>query len=95
MMIAQALAVQGIDSRMLFEKARIPYQSTVDPGSRIENSKITILFQLAITENQNPDFGLTVINYFMPAIFMPWVIHCLPAIACMKSASALCVSSAY
>lgn len=67
--IAQALEMQDISSRMLFEKAGIPYRSTVDPTYRIGARKITALFQLAVKATKDPSFGLKVASFVHPASF--------------------------
>jgi AraC-like DNA-binding protein len=67
--IAMALEMEGVNSRELFEKAGIPYQSTADPSHRIESRKITRLFKLAVEATGNPCFGLKPIVYMHPATF--------------------------
>ena len=64
--MAQALDMEGIDSRSLFEKAGIPYQSASDPTCRIETHKTTKLYQMALEATQNPAFGLKVASYMLP-----------------------------
>jgi AraC-like DNA-binding protein len=67
--IAQALEIEGIESRELFEKAGIPYLSTTDPGMRIETRKISTLFRYAVEATQNPSFGLKLSTHVHPGTF--------------------------
>lgn len=65
--MAQALEMEDIDSKGLFEKAGIPYQSMTNPTCRIETRKTSKLFQLALEATQNPAFGIKVANYIQPS----------------------------
>jgi len=67
--IAQALEAQGVKSRPLFERADIPYPSTVDPSDRIESRKVSLLFRIAVEETNDPSFGLKLVPYLHVANF--------------------------
>lgn len=67
--IAMALEMEGVNSRTLFEKAGIPYQTTADPSYRVEFRKFNRLFQLAVEATGNPCFGLKAAVYMQPASF--------------------------
>tara|TARA_R110002096_G_C14599454_1_gene722585 strand:- start:1005 stop:2072 length:1068 start_codon:yes stop_codon:yes gene_type:complete len=58
--MAQALESEGLDSQLLFEKSDIPYQTSVDPSSRLKTRKASRLYRLAVEASGNPSFGLKV-----------------------------------
>jgi len=67
--IVQALELEGVESRSLFEVAGVPYQATTDPTMRIETRKITHLFKLAVEATSNPAFGLKASQRAHPGTF--------------------------
>lgn len=64
--LAQALELEGVNSRALFEKVGVPYQTAADPASRIETSKASELYQLAVQATGNPAIGLRVALHLLP-----------------------------
>jgi AraC-like DNA-binding protein len=65
--IAHALEARGIKSQALFEKADIPYPSTVEPTYRVESHKASALLELAVEVTKDPAFGLKLVPYLHAA----------------------------
>ncbi len=67
--VAYALEARGIKSRVLYEKAGIPYLSVAGRPDRIETGKISTLMRLAVEATRDPCFGLKLVPYLHAASF--------------------------
>ncbi len=64
--MAQALEMEGLDSKSLFREAGVPYQFSADPACRIETRQASALYRLAVEITGNPAFGIKVAHYMQP-----------------------------
>ncbi|MGP0094066.1 MAG: AraC family transcriptional regulator [Xanthobacteraceae bacterium] len=67
--VAEMLAAEGLDVRLLFAEARIDPAALEAPGARLQTEKISRLWELAAERSGNPAIGLAQHHVARPASF--------------------------
>lgn len=64
--VAQALDARGIDGRAIFTEAGIDLTTARDPRTRYPAEQMTLVYELAEKETDDPAFGLSISDFVHP-----------------------------
>ena len=67
--IVQALELDGVNCRLLFQKLSLDYSQLTDPDARFAQDSMTQLWQLAVEASGNPAIGLNMGRVVRPSSF--------------------------